>query len=50
MSLAAGTRLGPYEVVSPIGKGGMGEVRDQGVGGSNPLAPTNLFSELKFCN
>ncbi len=26
MSLAAGTRLGPYEVVSPIGKGGMGEV------------------------
>ena len=26
MSLAAGTRLGPYEVISPIGKGGMGEV------------------------
>jgi len=26
MSLAAGTRLGPYEVLSPIGKGGMGEV------------------------
>lgn len=26
MSLAAGTRLGPYEVVSPIGEGGMGEV------------------------
>jgi serine/threonine protein kinase len=26
MSLAAGTRLGPYEVVSPIGAGGMGEV------------------------
>ena len=26
MSLAAGTRLGLYEVVSPIGKGGMGEV------------------------
>jgi serine/threonine protein kinase len=26
MALAPGTRLGPYEVVSPIGKGGMGEV------------------------
>ena len=26
MSLAAGTRLGPYEILSPIGKGGMGEV------------------------
>jgi len=26
VTLAAGTRLGPYEVTSPIGKGGMGEV------------------------
>jgi serine/threonine protein kinase/Tol biopolymer transport system component len=26
MTLATGTRLGPYEVLSPIGKGGMGEV------------------------
>ncbi len=26
MSLAAGTRLGPYEILSPIGAGGMGEV------------------------
>ena len=26
MSLAAGTRLGPYKVVSPLGAGGMGEV------------------------
>ena len=26
MSLAAGTRVGPYEVVSPLGAGGMGEV------------------------
>ena len=26
MSLAAGTRLGPYEITSPIGAGGMGEV------------------------
>src|SRR5215472_845203 len=26
MSLRPGTRLGPYEIVVPIGKGGMGEV------------------------
>ena len=26
MTLVAGTRLGPYEIVSPIGAGGMGEV------------------------
>jgi serine/threonine protein kinase len=26
MKLAPGDRLGPYEIVVPIGKGGMGEV------------------------
>src|SRR5207344_1659129 len=26
MSISAGTRLGPYEIVAPIGAGGMGEV------------------------
>src|SRR5271169_6190380 len=26
MALTSGTKLGPYEIVSPIGAGGMGEV------------------------
>jgi serine/threonine protein kinase len=26
MSLAAGAKLGPYEIVSPLGAGSMGEV------------------------
>ena len=26
MGLTAGTRLGPYEVITPLGSGGMGEV------------------------
>ena len=28
MALSSGTRLGPYEVLSPLGAGGMGDLGD----------------------
>ncbi len=31
MSLASGTKLGPYEIQSPLGAGGMGEVSRAGL-------------------
>jgi hypothetical protein len=35
MSLTSGTRLGPYEVLGPIGSGGMGEVSGARAGGQS---------------
>ena len=29
MSLAAGTKLGPYEIQAPLGAGGMGGVKEE---------------------
>ncbi len=42
MSLATGTRLGPYEIVAPIGAGGMGEVY-------KAMTPSVLDKTVRTC-
>ena len=39
MTLAQGTRLGPYEILAPVGAGGMGEVLRQSVEGNSLAVP-----------
>jgi serine/threonine protein kinase len=50
MSLSAGTRLGPYEILAPLGAGGMGEVystRDPRMGREVAInGPNYLVMEL----
>ena len=47
MALAAGTKLGPYEIIAPIGAGGMGEVyRALDTKLNRPVAVKLLTEEL----
>lgn len=55
MQLPAGTRLGPYEVIAPLGSGGMGEVYrardtrlDRSVAVKVPAGGDNRFGVRRF--
>jgi hypothetical protein len=41
MSVSPGTRLGPYEIIAPLGAGGRGEARQSPVRGHQ--LPAGLF-------
>src|SRR5262249_15614335 len=46
MSLASGTRLGPYEILDAIGAGGMGEVTHDGKRVLLPISVTDASPPL----
>ena len=51
MPLSAGTKLGPYEILAPIGAGGMGEVyraRDPRVGRDVAIKVSNEGFDERF--
>ena len=43
MLLTAGMRLGPYEILSAIGAGGMGEITAPAIRGSSATSPSKCF-------
>ena len=45
MSLTAGARLGPYEIVSPLGEGAMGEVYRAKDGRLNRTVAIKILSD-----
>ena len=55
MALSTGTRLGPYEILVPLGAGGMGEVyraldprMGREVAIKSPLSASAIASSVKF--
>jgi hypothetical protein len=49
MSLKAGTHLGPYEILSPLGAGGIGEVEPLGRRLSRPAKSRSRSRGRAIC-